>query len=135
MRTLSDDDIARGATLPPRRVAVTPATVASAALATMEHGPVPHEAGRTVVHGSTDVVLNILTTMGLVERYVTDWVGPEALIRSINVRLGVPAYAGDTLTFNGTVAAREGGEVTVEVRGTVGIGDHATGTVRFQLPY
>ncbi|WP_184616199.1 acyl dehydratase [Sphaerisporangium krabiense] len=131
MRTLSDDDLARGATLPPRRVAVTPATVA--ALATMEHGPVPHEAGRAVVHGDTDVVLNILTTMGLVERYVTDWVGPEALIRSINVRLGVPAYAGDTLTFNGTVAAREGGEVTVEVRGTVGIGDHATGTVRFQL--
>ena len=72
--------------------------------------------------------------MGLVERYVTDWAGPEALIRGINVKLGVPAYAGDTLTFSGSVTTAANGELTVEVRGTVGLEAHATGTVRLILP-
>ncbi|RCG32425.1 acyl dehydratase [Sphaerisporangium album] len=129
MRTLTEDDIECGAALPPLRIDVTPISVVSAEPATTDAPSVHHEPRR-----ARDDFLNILTTMGLVERYVTDWVGPEALIRSINVRLGVPAYAGDTLTFNGTVAAHEAGEVTVEVRGTVGMGDHATGTVRLHLP-
>lgn len=84
--------------------------------------------------GSKDIFLNILTTMGLVERYVTDWAGPEAIIRGINVKLGVPAYAGDRLAFGGTVVACEDGEFTVEVHGRVSLGDHASGTVRFALP-
>ena len=68
--------------------------VVSTALATMDFTPVHHDVERARAQGSKDIFLNILTTMGLVERYVTDWAGPEALIRGINVRLGVPAYAG-----------------------------------------
>ncbi|MEV6985674.1 acyl dehydratase [Sphaerisporangium sp. NPDC051017] len=129
MRTLTEDDIECGAALPPLRIDVTSVNVLSAAPEGMDDRRAQSEDP-----GARDDFLNILTTMGLVERYVTDWAGPEALIRSINVRLGVPAYAGDTLIFNGTVAAYEAGEVTVEVRGTVGLGDHATGTVRLHLP-
>jgi acyl dehydratase len=134
MRTLTEDEIECGTVLPPLRIELTPTTVISTALATMDFTPVHHDVERATAQGSKDIFLNILTTMGLVERYVTDWVGPEALIRGINVRLGVPAYAGDMLTLSGTVVSREGGEVTVEVRGTVSLGDHATGTVRFCLP-
>ena len=32
-----------------------------------------------------------LTTTGLVQRFVTDWAGPRALVRGVSIRLGVPA--------------------------------------------
>ncbi|MEU8266415.1 MaoC/PaaZ C-terminal domain-containing protein [Sphaerisporangium sp. NPDC049002] len=134
MRTLTEDEIECGAALPLLRVELSPTMVISTALATMDYTPVHHDVEIAQAQGSKDIFLNILTTMGLVERYVTDWAGPEALIRGINVRLGVPAYAGDAITFSGTVASREGREVSVDVRGTVSLGDHATGTVRFFLP-
>ncbi|WP_405141311.1 MaoC/PaaZ C-terminal domain-containing protein [Sphaerisporangium sp. NBC_01403] len=134
MRTLTQDDIECGAVLPLLRIELSPTMVIATALATMDFTPVHHDVELAQAQGSKDIFLNILTTMGLVERYVTDWAGPEALIRGINVRLGVPAYAGDTITFSGTVASREGGEVSVDVRGAVSLGDHATGTVRFCLP-
>jgi acyl dehydratase len=135
MRTLTEAEIQIGAALPPMSVELTPTTVISTALATMDFTPVHHDVAGARAQGSKDLFLNILTTMGLVERYVTDWAGPQTLIRGINVRLGVPAYAGDTLTFSGTVASHADGVFTVEVRGAVSIGDHATGTVRFRLPH
>ncbi|WP_433433887.1 MaoC family dehydratase [Nonomuraea sp. CA-141351] len=118
-----------GATLPELAIDLTPTVVVSTALATMDFTPVHHDVEVARAQGSKDIFLNILTTMGLVERYVTDWAGPEAVIERIAVKLGVPAYAGDRLSFNGTVVSREDGRLTVEVRGKVSLGDHATGTV------
>ena len=43
--------------------------------------------------------MNILTTNGLVERYVTDWAGPAAIVRKVKIRLGAPNYPGDTMTM------------------------------------
>ncbi|MGI5287274.1 MaoC family dehydratase [Nonomuraea polychroma] len=123
-----------GAVLPELSIDLTPTVVVSTALATMDFTPVHHDTQLARAQGSKDIFLNILTTMGLVERYVTDWAGPESVIKRINVRLGVPAYAGDRLSFNGTVVSREDGQVTVEVRGKVSLGDHATGTVTLMLP-
>ena len=71
---------------------------------------------------------NILTTTGLVQRYVTDWAGPDAMVRKIAIRLGVPCYAGDKLTFSGRGEWR-GQECVVEVTGRCSLGDHVTGTV------
>ncbi|MDH2427697.1 MaoC family dehydratase [Sphaerisporangium sp. TRM90804] len=134
MRTPTEQETRAGAALPELRIELTPTTVVSTALATMDFTPVHHDVEKATAQGSKDIFLNILTTMGLVERYVTDWAGPDALVRGINVRLGVPAYAGDALILGGRVAGREGDEVTVEVRGTVSLGDHVTGTVRLLLP-
>ncbi|MFF5212820.1 MaoC/PaaZ C-terminal domain-containing protein [Streptosporangium sp. NPDC000396] len=134
MRTLTEDQIEVGAVLPDLKIELTPTAVVSTALATMDFTPVHHDVEGARAQGSKDIFLNILTTMGLVERYVTDWAGPEALIRGINVKLGVPAYAGDTLIFTGTVVACDDDEFTVQVRGAVSLGDHASGTVRFALP-
>ncbi|MFF3439989.1 MaoC/PaaZ C-terminal domain-containing protein [Streptosporangium sp. NPDC002721] len=134
MRTLTDDEVRVGAPLPELAVDLSPTVVVSTALATMDFTSVHHDVEGARAQGSKDIFLNILTTMGLVERYVTDWAGPEAIIRGINVKLGVPAYAGDRLAFTGSVVAREDGEFTVEVRGGVSLGDHVSGTVRFALP-
>jgi len=88
--------------------------------------------------GAPDMFMNILTTNGYVARYVTDWAGPEASLRSIAIRLGAPSVPGTTLRFTGRVAAsrREGDERIVEValRAANELGDHATGTVALALP-
>ena len=78
--------------------------------------------------------MNILTTTGLVQRYVAQWAGPDAVFRAISVRLGVPCHAGDTLTLTGEVTAGDGAERVLRVTGRCGLGDHVTATVRLVLP-
>jgi uncharacterized OB-fold protein len=112
--------------LPELRIAATPTFIIAAALATRDFQDVHHDRDGALARGSRDIFVNILTTTGLVQRYVTDWAGPDAVVRSIAVRLGVPCYAYDTLTFTGRVA--EPG--TVEVVGRTSLGTHVTGTVR-----
>lgn len=77
--------------------------------------------------------VNILTDTGLVQRYVTDWAGPSALIKSIGLRLGVPWYAYDTVTFSGEVTAVEDGVITVKVLGRNSLGDHVIATVKLTI--
>src|SRR5690349_8667518 len=93
-----------GTVLPELRIEVTPTFVVSTAIATRDFQDVHHDRDAAVARGSRDIFLNILTDTGLVQRFVTDWAGPSAVIRSIAIRLGVPCYAGDTLTFSGRVA-------------------------------
>jgi acyl dehydratase len=123
-----------GAVLPELVIDVTPTFVVASAIATRDFQDVHHDRDQAVARGGQDIFINILTTTGLVQRYVTDWAGPEALVRQVAVRLGAPCYAGDTLTFSGQVAGAGGGEVVVEVTGRCRLGDHVTGTVRVVLP-
>jgi hypothetical protein len=82
--------------------------------------------------------MNILTTNGYVSRFVTDWAGPESMLRKIAIRLGAPAVPGKPLRFSGRVARKhdEGDEcvVELEIRVANDLGDHATGTVVVSLP-
>ncbi len=119
--------------LPELRIDVTPTFVISTAIATRDFQDVHHDRDRAVERGSKDIFLNILTTTGLVQRYVTDWAGPQAVLRGIAIRLGVPCYAGDTLTLTGRVAERAGDERTIEVIGRNSLGDHVTATVRVRV--
>jgi uncharacterized OB-fold protein/acyl dehydratase len=117
-------------TLPDRVIDVTPTFVIASALATRDFQDVHHDRDRAVARGAKDIFLNILTTTGLVQRYVCDWAGPDAAVRAISIRLGVPCHAGDTLTLTGQVTASEGTEQVVSVAGSCRLGDHVTGTVR-----
>jgi 3-oxo-4,17-pregnadiene-20-carboxyl-CoA hydratase beta subunit len=125
---------AAGTELPELVIDVTPTFVIAAAIATRDYQDVHHDRDLAVAHGGKDIFINILTTTGLVQRYVTDWAGPDALVRQVDIRLGVPCYAGDTLTFSGRVVRAGGLECAVEVTGRCGLGDHVTGTVRVSLP-
>ena len=120
--------------LPELVIDVTPTFVVASAIATRDFQDVHHDRDRAVERGSKDIFINILTTTGLVQRYATDWAGPEALVRKVAIRLGVPCYAGDTLTFSGRAAPADAdGEVEVTVTGRCSLGDHVTGTVRLVL--
>src|SRR3954463_1476422 len=106
-----------GRTLPELRIEVTPTVIVSTALATRDFQDVHHDRDLAVARGSKDIFLNILTDTGLVQRFVTGGAGPAARLRQIAIRLGVPCYAHETLTFTGRVASVAGGECVVEVVG------------------
>jgi acyl dehydratase len=121
--------ISPGQVLPELAIDVTTTFVVASAIATRDFQDVHHDRDKAIARGSRDIFLNILTTTGLVQRYVTEWAGPEAIVAKIAIRLGVPCYAGDTLTFSGTVRDADG-DCVVEVVGRCRLGDHVTGTVR-----
>src|SRR4029077_442532 len=64
-------------TLPDRVIDVTPTFVIASALATRDFQDVHHDRDRAVVRGARDIFINILTTTGLVQRYVSAW-APDA---------------------------------------------------------
>jgi hypothetical protein len=117
-------------TLPPLVIDVTPTFVVASALATRDFQDVHHDRDRALAGGAKDIFLNILTTTGLVQRYVAAWAGPDAVFRAISVRLGVPCHAGDTLTLTGEVTPDDGVDRVISVVGRCGLGDHVTATVR-----
>ena len=126
-----------GETLPAWELPLTTTLVVSTALATRDFQDVHHDRDLAVGAGSKDIFLNILTTTGLVQRYVGEWAGPRGLIRACELRLGAPAYPGDTLSFSGTVSdvVEVDGERrhVVEVVGAVSLGAHVTSRVTVAL--
>jgi hypothetical protein len=122
-----------GTKLPELSVYGDPTFIVSTALATRDFQDVHHDRDKAQAKGSKDIFVNILTDTGLVQRFVTDWAGPAALIKSIFLRLGVPWYAYDTVTFSGEVTAVEDGLVTVKVLGRNSLGDHIIATVTLSL--
>jgi hypothetical protein len=121
--------VGEGSSLPELEIEATPTFVVASAVATRDFQDVHHDRDKAIARGSKDIFLNILTDTGLVQRFVTDWAGADARIRSIAIRLGVPCYAYDTLRFVGEVIGRDGEITTVRVTGRDSLGDHVVGTV------
>ncbi|MFL6105647.1 MAG: MaoC family dehydratase [Marmoricola sp.] len=109
---------------------LTPTTIVSTAIATRDWQDVHHDRDIAQAAGSKDIFMNILTSNGLVERFVVDSLGPDTELKGIAIRLGAPAYPYDTLTFSGSVTEVQDGIATIAVVGKVSLGDHVTGTVR-----
>ena len=119
-----------GDEIPPLEVPVTRTLIVSGALASRDHQDVHHDVEAAREKGSPDIFMNILTTNGLVGRYVTGWAGADAVLRRVAVRLGVPNYPGDTLTFRGRVTSvAADGALELAVTGTNSLGSHVTAEV------
>jgi hypothetical protein len=117
-----------GTKLPELSLYGDPTFIVSTAIATRDYQDVHHDRDKAQAKGSKDIFVNILTDTGLVQRYVTDWAGPNAIIKSISLRLGVPWYAYDTVTFRGEVTAIDGDLITLKVVGSNSLGDHVIAT-------
>ncbi len=130
------DQVALGDKLPDLPIELTTTLIVASALASRDYTPVHHDKAAAQATGMSDVFMNILTTNGLVGRYVTDWAGPDALIKTVSIKLGAPNLAGDTMILRGSVKAKdeEGGALEVEVVGSNSWGDHVTASVRLVLP-
>ncbi len=126
-------DIAVGTTLPDLQIYGDPTFIVSTAIATRDYQDVHHDRDKAQAKGSKDIFVNILTDTGLVGRYVTDWAGPDARVKSIKLRLGVPWYAYDTITFTGEVTEIDGDVVTLKVVGANSLGNHVIATSTLTL--
>jgi hypothetical protein len=113
-----------GTKLPELALYGDPTFIVSTAIATRDYQDVHHDRDKAQAKGSKDIFVNILTDTGLVQRYITDWAGPNAIIKSIGLRLGVPWYAYDTVTFSGEVTAVDGDVITLKIVGANSLGDH-----------
>ncbi|WP_207550706.1 MaoC family dehydratase [Mycolicibacterium setense] len=126
--SLTISDVQVGTSLPELKIYGDPTFIVSTAIATRDYQDVHHDRDKAQAKGSKDIFVNILTDTGLVGRYVTDWAGPNAIVKSIKLRLGVPWYAYDTITFTGEVTEIEGDLVTLKVVGSNSLGNHVIAT-------
>ena len=113
-----------GTKLPELTLYGDPTFIVSTAIATRDYQDVHHDRDKAQAKGSKDIFVNILTDTGLVQRFITDWAGPTAVIKTIGLRLGVPWYASDTVTFTGEVTAVADGLITLKIVGSNTLGDH-----------
>lgn len=132
------DGVQAGQQLPGLNIPITASLIVAGAIATGDYSLVHHDKAHAQAAGTPDIFMNILTSNGLVQRFVNDWAGPAARIRSVKLRLGAPNFPGDTMKLAGTVKGKEvvGPDklVDVAVSGTNSLGEHVTATVRVALP-
>lgn len=134
-------DVAIGDELPALEVPITRTLIVTGAMAGHDYRDGHHDPEAARAHGAPDIFTDILTTNGLVGRYVTDWSGPRSRLSEIDIRLGAANYPGSLMTLTGSVTGQgplaadgRSGLVAVAVRGTNELGDHVTGTVNVVLP-
>ncbi|MEU7254570.1 MaoC family dehydratase [Streptomyces rimosus] len=123
-----------GDELPPLTIPVTRTLIIAGAIASRDYQDVHHDTEAARAKGSPDIFMNILTTNGLVGRYITDHFGPHAVLRKVAIRLGVPNYPGDELVLRGTVTSLGGDTAEIRVVGSNRLGHHVTGTVTVTVP-
>lgn len=133
-KTLTSSQLEVGQALPELDIPVSATMVVGGALASRDYTPVHHDRGAALANGLPDVFMNILTTQGLCSRYLTDWAGPDARVKSVKTKLGGPMLPGDTLKLRGCVVALSEACVDVEVAGSNAWGNHVTAVFTLELP-
>lgn len=132
------DDIKEGDELPVQTREITATTIVSTAIASRDFQDVHHDYAAARSKGVKDIFLNILSTGGLVGKYLTDWSGPEGELKKITIRLGATVFPGDTLISTGKITQKytEGDQhlVDVDFNLSVAMGPHAWGTATMVLP-
>ena len=136
-KTLTRAKVSVGDKLPSLDIDITTGLVVCGALATRDFEPVHHSKAAAQAVGLPDVFMNILTSQGLMTRFATDWSGPDAVVKSVDLRLGAPNIPGMLMTVSGEVTAldKDSGLVDLAVTGENNIwGMHMQGTVQLTLP-
>jgi hypothetical protein len=135
------EEIVVGDELPELVLPLTRTLIVSTAIASRDYQDVHHDSVLAKERGSKDIFMNILSTNGLVGRYITDWTGSAGILRAVSIRLGAPNYPDDTMVLTGSVSAKKGleedgqrGVVEVTLSGRNGLGEHVTGTVEVSVP-
>lgn len=135
--TLAYNAVNVGDEITPLDVPVTTTLIVAGAIASRDYMPVHHDRDFATGQGSPDIFLNILTTNGLCVKFLHDWAGPEAMVKKLSIRLGVPAFPNDPLRFTGGVTGKSSvdgeGLVEVSLKGTNSLGDHVSGTAVLSL--
>lgn len=136
--SISWNEVEVGYDLPVEQRDITAALVVAGAIsATHDYTDVHHDYHAARKAGADDVFMNILTTNGLIGKYLTDWCGPTGELKKITVRLAVPNYPGDVMSISGRIIKKYESKdqklVEVEFVGKNRLGNHAMGTAVLAL--
>jgi acyl dehydratase len=136
--TIDWETIRVGDAIPPMVLTMSPTRVVAGAIASRDFMPVHHDREYANVQGAPDMFMNILSDTAYCSRFLTDWAGPDAMVKRLAIRLGVPAFPGHDLTYTGAVTGverrDEEGVVEIELRATNDLGEHVSGTATITLP-
>jgi acyl dehydratase len=140
-KTLKWADIEVGDEVTPLEIPITTTMIVAGAIASRDFMPVHHDRDYANKQGSPNLFMNILTTNGYCVRFLTDWAGPEAMVKNLSIRLGVPCFPDDPLRFTGSVSGKTRGSgepqaenfVEVTFKGSNSLGDHVSGTAVLSL--
>lgn len=131
------DDSEVGQALPPLIIDVTRTLIIAGALATRDPQDVHHDSVLAVRRGFRDIFLNNFTTLAIVSRYVSDWAGPNAVVRGFGFRLQKPQYPDEPLRLSGSITGveRKAGQtaLTLAITGTNADGVHIATTFDIDL--
>lgn len=122
-----------GDLLPTLAIPITALQIVSGAIASQDFENVHHDKAAAEAAGMPNIFMNILTTNGLVSRYLTDWAGQYARLKRIQLRLGTPNLPDDTMVLSGKITALDKQLVEVDFKGKNSLGNHVTGSAHLTL--
>lgn len=133
-----------GQKLPTVEFEVRSMAVITANIATLDFFPALIEADYAKSVGHRTIFMNTMSLLALMDRYVLDWAGRDAQIKSHELAMRKPVYADMTVNIDGTVTAVRpfagsslagaGTEIEVSVTITADGGARTTGKVNFVVP-
>lgn len=107
---------------------LTRTLVIAGSLASNDHEAVHHDHIIARSQGLDDIIVSIVTSAGLIIRYVSSVTSPSTTINALKLRLAQPAYPGDVLALRGETTA-DGAGTLIRVTGTHARGTHVSATV------
>jgi acyl dehydratase len=132
------NEIDAGDELPALVIDVTATRIVAGAIATRDFMPVHHDRDYANAQGAPDIFMNIISDTAYCSRFLTDWAGPESMVRKLAIRLGVPVFPGSTLTYTGRVTATSEvdgeGIIEIEFQAVNDLGVHVSGSAVLGLP-
>lgn len=129
------EDIQPGDTLESLTIPITVGLIAGGGIATRDYFPGHHDLEAARALGSPHIFMNILTTNGLIQRFVDTWCGPAGQMLDLKIKLGAPNYPGDKMVISGAVTDKRHADRSVELtlKGINSMGPHVNGTVRVRF--
>ena len=106
-QTTAYNSVSVGDALPALDVPVTSSLVVAGATASRDFTAVHHDKKVAQAAGLPDIFMNILTSNGLMGRFVTDWSGPDSTVKGIDIKLGAPNLPGMVMTITGEITAKD----------------------------
>ena len=114
---LSWSDVNEGDKLPELKLHMSFRRVIQDVAGTRDFFPGHHEPEYAKKQNVKDIYINTMFFQGLIDRFVTDWAGPETFIRKRKIQMQVSVCAGDDAIVNGQVTKKweEDGQKLVQI--------------------